>query len=296
MINNMINNSLLDFYNMSFEKPNYNHFFSKDKQTQNIIFNDINNRKNILYKQEDYDISISIYINIKFSGYYILYWSANSNTNLIPKNNYELAHYLLPNYGITKIDKSGYIKVFLKTPNIYYYFSQGKKIFFPRMVNLIIYNNNKWISNEIYSQLIIPKINFKQFMIAYKKKDKIIINSNDNYFFSIKSIPNTSNISLNNLNLFKNFEIIKLVHKIIESQNKDLKSNIQEDNIYIIPIIIYNNFKNHTHEMLKVADRLLKIGFINLYYTNVTTDNYYKHTIKDYNKQKKKKIYFTSKK
>ncbi len=294
----MIKNDKFNLLDFSFEKSFYNKYFSTNEEIQKYIQFQIKFKKIKPHKQPKYDISQSLYIGRNFYNYFVFYWSSNATNKYINDdpsliNSFKSSHSELKNYGITKIDKFGYIKIFLQTPQIFYTndINQNKN-FVPRMVNFIIYNNQKWISNKIFSQLIILKIDFKQFMIYYKKKNKLIINSNDSLFFSIKNIPNTANLPFNSLNKNDNHKIIKWIEKIIENQCIEKKNTkIDKYNIYLTPIIIYNNLKNHKYEIIKVADYLFNLGFINLYYTNITSDNYYKHTVKNYDNKKKKKIY-----
>lgn len=291
---------------------NYNPFhLTKNKNlNQNLnnykeIFNKINLIIKKPYKQLNYNISQLININSNNKDQIIFYWASDNLPNHNYKyniiNNFKNAHKNLNNYGITKINQKGKIKIYLQTPQIYYFHNllTNQNLLIPKIVNFIFYNDNnqEWNFNEIYSLLIFPKFKIEKFIGIYKKKNTVIINCNSNFIYSTHHIPITFNLSNENINTFNESKLKDWFEIIIRNNYTNLNEYIINNEINLVPIIIYSNFKLKTDKYITLCYNLFKKGFYNISFFSGDLTDFVKHTNPKYDislKKIKKKIYYPS--
>lgn len=230
--------------------------------------------KNIikLYIQKNYNQIINIFLGKKYYKRLIFYFAADSsNKNIFNKfpiyYDQNKAYGNFKNFGISKVNKNGYVKFYLKCPVNYLH----KKLWYPHVHFLISnYNKTKWLE-YLYSKIIICNINFKYLKKAINENDTLILNSSSfsNFikFNNYNNYNNSFNIPIEFIKKKNYIYILNYIKYLIINylKNKNLKIYLKKDNnnIFNIPIIIYS-FKKEYNNISILTNLLLKFGFKNI--------------------------------
>lgn len=257
----------------------------------------INSTKTTEYKLSPNHINKFIFIGKKFIGQKVLYWSSDPEISNRIINKGE-AYLKFNNYGVSRINSHGYIRIHLQIPQNYKNFDINLKreIYYPKHFNFVISNNMNtiWDLNNIYSQLLILNYKFQQFIKIIKEKKTIVINSSEYSEYAIEHIPNTFSLPYTILLTLNNNEIIIWLKKVINKNYPYFHHLLDKEDtsLYInIPIIVYNNDVNQSKLVEQYCCDLIKQGYINVSnYLNGITE-YKKHTTKNSSKKKKKYIF-----
>ncbi len=198
--------------------------------------------------------------NGKKEGTWIFYWAALSNKE-IEINGPEAAYGDESNSGVTKSDKEGKAELVLNCPQPY----RVEGISYPRHVHYTtVTKDNVW-SLEVKTHVVYCHLDKEQFTKALKSKDHIIINALSEEDHNEKSIPETLNLPVGNLNKNNRGEKVQAFIEHNLKKYPDLEDLIDEDKISIkdVPIITYcadescNASKN-------LANHIMNAGFSNV--------------------------------
>lgn len=214
------------------------------------------NLKNIKEKRPtNYDMTFNLNLNKNDSSKIILYFASylKQSCDKIPSADKSYGSY--KNLGITKVDKNGNAKLYLKCPNIYV--DEGE-VYYPH-VHYILTNKEKtkWI-NKLYMKLVICPVNKKQVQQAIKNKCVMIINALPMDEYIKERIPNSISLPYNTS--VSNDSIVSYIKIMTKYYPKLVSLNLD---IFNIPIIVYC-YKKTCDASNKLVDKLLNIGFKNI--------------------------------
>lgn len=217
--------------------------------------NNIPNLKTIKEKKPaNYDQTNTLQLGKTHKNKYMLYFASNLNSNCNTIHSAEKSYKNTSNIGISKLDKNGDGKIYLRCPNIYY---ENGKTYYPHYHFILTNNENtKWIY-KLYAKVIICKVSKKYVKSAIKSNCTMIINALSSQYYIKQRIPNSISLPSSTINEIDDNDIINYI--------KSMKSNynIKIKNIFDIPIITYC-YDNTCDASNLLVERLLKIGFKNI--------------------------------
>ena len=221
----------------------------------------------VQHKEYRFNIKKKIYIDKKKEGRLVLFWASEPGSSYIILNARD-AYKDFKNYGVAKIDESGYITIHLRTPQNYKITSDnGETEFFFRHFHYIISDtkNMKWINNKVFTQLLLGYYNLTQVMEAIRSKMVIVLNSLDYKYYAIDHIPGTFSLPCSEIKKMTAEDLQDFIRDVIQINYYPIQKKIDKEHFDIkhVPIIIYCA-KDSCNSSDKCAEEFTMRGFVNI--------------------------------
>lgn len=242
------------------------YWLSEENYVENFILKNTNFSTRFPKK---YDTVLKLYIGKQYKGHLILYWASIPKTTLSPLIlDAKKAYSKFENNGIVKIDKNGFATFKFLCPQPYK--TQQKKnskmkTFF-RHLHFVISNkeNNSWLK-QIYTKIVVCKLNFKQSIPLISSGLFIILNALPCEYYAKDHIPNSYNLNEAMIKKMSHNELVNWLHDVVKLHYPKLYNYIKNRKmeIYELPILMYcAHDKCDASE--KAVHEIMKKGFVNV--------------------------------
>ena len=258
----------------------YNPILSSDKKIPkwlekfNYVHEFINKKKDFkLQEKKGKDIfPISIKVDKKYIGKYVLYWASNSTKNELKIIDAKDAYGNFQNSGISCVSKNGILKLYIKCPQNYRTTIQGKDkedIFYRHVHFLFQKNNKEWNSKKIYTKIITCNVSKNEL------SNHILFNTLSKKEYEKDHIPNSHLLNSKMVKEMTKKQLHSFILELVHKYYPKIKKAIEKKDIewYSVPIILY--CKNSScNASKKCLEELYKKGMVNI--------KLYKGGMKDY--------------
>lgn len=244
------------------------------------VENFIQNSNFKLYKQKKTNMKLKINVGKNRCGKLCLYWCTEPSSKVLV-NDAKVAYNKFRNYGITKVNKDGFVTFHFNCPQVYSTIQKNKKNIetFYRHIHFSFSNKdkNKWLKG-IYTKIIVCKITLENLIKKHLNGDVILINALPVEYYLKEHIPNSYNLHYKDIAKMNKNDLNKWILEIIKNNYKKLYNYVKNNkiNIYELPIVVYCAHKDCNASNLAI-DEILKKGFVNIYEFEGGMKKYKKH-------------------
>lgn len=220
-----------------------------------------------LHIQKKTDTKLVLNAGKSKQGRYVLFWGALPSHQILP-NDAKKAYGNFKNYGVTKVDKKGFVELKFNCPQPYSTIEKGKKQkeTFYRHIHFCYSNNTNtsWLST-VYTKIVVCNLNKKETLELHNQGKLVLINALPASLYAKSHIPNSYNLEAKTIKKMTSKQLFEWMQQVVEINYPKIHKQIKEKkiSIYELPILVYCqksscNFRN------LAANEFLKKGFVNI--------------------------------